>query len=439
MNDERTIDYLRRRGRVEPPADFIGAVMDAVADVPQRRASWFTALVPAAAAVGVAAMVAAVAVLVGQGPSVGPPPTAPPSSLDESAVPSTTPIPSAPSSPTPLPDRDDNLLEAGNTVAIPVISGAGVAGTITIERGADVGGYPLVVEPSSGSHFFIEVFATYALDSATEQGQWGELDWRVESPDGAIEAQLLTGFPPPEGRGPLGQWPGATVPESTYEGWMIFAVARDEADRDLELVYQPEGISEPTRIPLRAAGDSPAPIAAEWPRPEPVYVTKEGLPFTVLDSPEADALFTDADTCTNPDGGYTVTFPESWYTNTEIGEVPACSWFSPVFYEATESGPVPEEIAIEIRAFEGAVGFIWVDLYTEEVVLDGYAARRSETGMTKDAETPTNQFQYSYLASLDDDSEGRKLWAFTGTEYGGDYELNKAVFDRIMATLEFAD
>ncbi|MEO7294597.1 MAG: hypothetical protein ABIZ57_00515, partial [Candidatus Limnocylindria bacterium] len=154
---------------------------------------------------------------------------------------------------------------------------------------------------------------------------------------------------------------------------------------------------------------------------------------------EADALFADADTCTNPEDGYTVIFPESWYTNTEIGDVSACSWFSPVFYEATEGGPVPEEIAIEIRMFEGMVGFIWADLYTEEVTLDGLGARRSETGETKDPNTPTDQFQYSYLARLDASEEGRKLWAFTGTEYGGDYELNKAVFDRIMASLEFTD
>ncbi|MGH2380366.1 MAG: hypothetical protein ACRDG7_03985 [Candidatus Limnocylindria bacterium] len=320
-----------------------------------------------------------------------------------------------------------------------VQSDDGVVGTITLERGADVGGYPLVVEPSSESHFFVEVFATYELDSATEDGQWGELDWRAESAGGSIASQLLNSFPPPEGRGPLGQWPGATVPESTYDGWMIFAVPREEADTDLELVYQPEGISEETRIPLRGSGDAPEPIAAEWPRPDPTYVAKDGLPFTVLEGAEADALFADADTCTNPEGGYTVSFPESWYTNTEIGDVPACSWFSPVFYEATEGGPLPDEIAIVISVNEGAIAFIWVDLYSEEVALDGYAARRYETGMTKDVETPTDQFQYSYLASLEEDSDGRKLWAITGTEYGGDYELNKAVFDRIMASLEFTN
>ena len=319
------------------------------------------------------------------------------------------------------------------------MSGDGVTGTITLERGADVGGYPLVTEPSSESHFFVEVFATYELESATEEGQWGALDWRVASADGTVDGQLVDSFPPPKGRGPLGHWPGATVPETRYEGWMIFAIAREAAATSFDLVYQPEGVTERTRIPLRAPGDAPEPVQAEWPRPDPVYVAKDGLPFTVLDSPEADALFADADTCTNPDGGYTVSFPESWYTNTEIGEVSACSWFSPVFYEATEGGPLPEEIAIVITVFDGAIGFIWADLYTEELSLDGLAARRSETGQTKDPATPTDQFQYSYLARLDASHDGRKLGASTGVDYGGDYELNKAVFDRIMASLKFTE
>lgn len=57
--------------------------------------------------------------------------------------------------------------------------------------------------------------------------------------------------------------------------------------------------------------------------------------------------------------------------------------------------------------------------------------------MTNDPTTPTDTFQYDYLASLDDDLEGRKLWAITGTDSGGDYELNKAILDRIMASLVF--
>jgi hypothetical protein len=345
----------------------------------------------------------------------------------------------SPTTETP-PAEVGDLLQPGSSVVLPVRSSQGVSGSITVERGEDVGGYRLVPDPSSDDHFFIEVMATYELDVAPETASWGQLDWRVEGENGPVDAEPLEAFPQPDGRNYLGNWPGATVPEPRYVGWMIFTVPRDAAEVALELIYQPPGLSEATRIPVRLAADPPEPVAADWPRPQPAYVDQAGLPFPVLDNAEADALFVDPDECTNPDGGYTVRYPDSWYTNTEIGGVPACSWFSPTFYLATEDGARPDEIAIEIRVFEGAIGFIWADLYSESVTLDGVSGRRYETGMTVDAGIPSDMFQYSYLAYLDaEPSEGRKLWAFTGTEFGGDYELNRAVFDRIMASLEFTD
>lgn len=358
--------------------------------------------------------------------------------LSETSSPSAEPTSIPP--PTP-PAADSDLLDVGNIVAMPLRSVQGATGTITIERGEDTGGYRLVPDPSSETHFFIELFGTYQMDVAPETAQWGDLDWRVEGADGAaVGAEVLRAFPEPEERGSLGNWPGATVPEDRYQGWIIFAVPRGTADVALELVYQPDGVDEETRFPLRNSAEAPTPVVAEWPRPDPVYMSQDGLEITVLESVDADSLFADADTCTNPDGGYTVSFPESWYTNTAIGDISACSWFSPTFYQATPGGPRPDEIAIDIRVFEGAVGFIWADLYSEEVTLDGVGARRAETGMTKDAGTPTKTFQYTYLARLDDDpTEGRKLWAFTGTDYGGTYELNKAVLDRIMASIEWID
>jgi hypothetical protein len=329
-----------------------------------------------------------------------------------------------------------DLLLAGDATLVPAVT---VDGMITLDRGSDVGGYPLVLDPSSATHFFIEVLATYELDRVAADEQFGELDWRIESAEGPVGAEILHAYPPVRGRIELGQWPGATVPEDRYSGWLLFAVPRDAADADLDLVYQPAGVADVTRIPVRRPGEAPAPVEAEWPYQEPIFVAQDGLPFTVIQSSEADALFLDADTCTNAQDGYTVSYPDSWYTNTEPDDVPACSWFSPTFYELNDSGDRPEEIAMTIGVFEGAIGFIWVDLYGEQITLDGYDARRYETGMTKDREMPTDRFMYSYLASFDANSEGRKLWAVTGTEYGGDYHLNMAVMDRIMASIEFSD
>jgi len=55
MNDDQIVEYLRSRGRGEPPLDLVSSVMDAVDRAPQRR-SWFAAFVPALAAAGAVAV-----------------------------------------------------------------------------------------------------------------------------------------------------------------------------------------------------------------------------------------------------------------------------------------------------------------------------------------------------------------------------------------------
>ena len=154
--------------------------------------------------------------------------------------------------------------------------------------------------------------------------------------------------------------------------------------------------------------------------------------FTVLPNPEADSLFLDRDECENAEDGYRLEFPEEWYTNTEIGDVPACSWFSPTFYEADDSGAVPPEIAITIEILDGDRGYHDDFISNEEVVVGATQdARRIE--VESDGTT-----MYEYVVQLGPTSEeGPNLLARTDTDMGGDYDLNKAVLDRIMATIEF--
>jgi hypothetical protein len=154
--------------------------------------------------------------------------------------------------------------------------------------------------------------------------------------------------------------------------------------------------------------------------------------FTVLPNPEADSLFLDRDECENAEDGYRLEFPEEWYTNTEIGDVPACSWFSPTFYEADDSGAVPPEIAITIEILDGDRGYHDDFISNEEVVVGATQdARRIE--VESDGTT-----MYEYVVQLGPTpEEGPNLLARTDTDMGGDYELNKAVLDRIMATIEF--
>ncbi|MCV0403840.1 MAG: hypothetical protein K5924_09020 [Chloroflexi bacterium] len=334
----------------------------------------------------------------------------------------------------------DELREFGSRVTMPIQSTEGAAGTVRVTRLLDAGGFPLVIEPSSEAHFFVELFVSYDVTALPEGAAIGPDDWRVERADGAeVSTSTLTEVTGSQARAILHTALGsAEPPVNTPEGHLIFAVPRDLADEDLVLVYQPAGTT-PARFPLRAPGDAPPPVAAAWPRAELVFEERPGLPITVLESAEADALFAETATCANTLDRFSVTYPSSWHTNDAVGPVPACSFFSPNPFTATADGTRPGGVPISVDALEGAVGFIWVDLYTEEIAIDGFAGRRSETGKTRDVDDPTDTLQYSYLLILDENlnGEGRKLMATTDSEWANGYELNRAVLDRIMASLRF--
>ena len=179
-----------------------------------------------------------------------------------------------------------------------------------------------------------------------------------------------------------------------------------------------EPTAEPTVEPTEEATATPSPVTSGPPGG-----------FAVLPNPEADALFVDRDTCTNERDNYSLAFPDDWWTNTEIGRTPACVWFSPTFYAVPDPDEVPYEIAITITWFPGDVGRHDADIVTQEdVIVGGQGASRTEW----DDDT------YHYLIYLGPTpEEGPNLLVETSDEHGGDYELNKAVMDRMMATIEF--
>ena len=189
----------------------------------------------------------------------------------------------------------------------------------------------------------------------------------------------------------------------------------------------------PTLEPTPSATPEPTPEPTEAETPEPTESPSpvmSGPPggFAVVPNPEADALFLEPDTCTNERDNYEVTFPDAWWTNTEVGRHPACIWFSPTFYEVPNPNQTPEEIAITITWVAGDVGRTDADIVSrQEVIVGGQAASRVEW----DDET------YWYVIQLGPTpEEGPNLLVETSDEMGGDYELNKAVMDRMMATIE---
>ena len=199
--------------------------------------------------------------------------------------------------------------------------------------------------------------------------------------------------------------------------------------------------SEPTDEPTAEPTASPSPTASPEPTATPSPVTS-GPPggFAVAPHAEADALFLDRDTCTNERDNYEVTFPDDWWTNTEIGKYPACVWFSPTFYEVPDENAVPDEIAIEIVWLDGDRGYLTEPVSHEEVIVGGQPAVRIEVLGTSES-TPDGRpdgMSYEYVIRLGPTpEEGPNLLVRTDTDMGGDYELNKAVMDRMMSTIEF--
>ena len=187
---------------------------------------------------------------------------------------------------------------------------------------------------------------------------------------------------------------------------------------------QPTTATEPTAAP------TPSPEPTQTEEATPSQTDDDGAPsgFTVEPNPDADALFLDRDDCENLEDGYRLEFPEEWYTNTEIGDVPACSWFSAEFYEVDDPSEVPDEIAITIEYVEGDSGS-FEDAVSRETVI---------VGSTQEATRVEYDDSYLYQVQLGPTpEEGPNLVVTTTTEMGADYELNKAVLDRIMATMEF--
>ena len=210
------------------------------------------------------------------------------------------------------------------------------------------------------------------------------------------------------------------------------AVAPSSTPPSEKPTFEATPSASPSAEPTRSA-------AAATPSPSEDHPGQLG--FTVMPNPDADTLFVDRDECENSEDGYRLQFPEDWYTNTEIGDVPPCSWFSPTFYEADESGDVPAEIAITIEYLEGDFGTFDELVSSEEVIVGATqtAIRAEFRGAAGNGGVmPTDWRQYSYLVQLGPtEEEGPNLLVQTNTDMGGDYELNKAVLDRIMATIEF--
>jgi hypothetical protein len=345
-----------------------------------------------------------------------------------------------------------SLTAPNEEVTFAAVDDDGTWGTITVRRGADTGGYPTnAVGPDS---FVVEAHVTYVVERDTA-ATFGARDWVLVT--AADRKPVGSVFVPEPIVEPWETWELQPLPAETtsemiavepriLEGWLLFEVPRNLADVPLELVYRPEGFAEAVSVlAIRDVGAPPDPVPTATPDPTPAalaYVHTPGAPFTVIDHDQADRLVAETDTCHNPVAGYTLDFPEDWYTNTAIGSTPACSWFSPTFFEV-KGADVPDEIAIVIGSFEGGIGFIHEPDYSvsDQVEIDGWKASRTEEigGLGADVWLPRSRFTYQYTIWAAEDYLGLKVIATTTNDHEGDYALNKAVLDRLMSSLRFED
>jgi len=427
VNDEQIIEYLRHRhrGSFDPPPGALSTVMAAVDSMPAGR-TWFALFIPAAAAVGAAAMLFVVALLIGQPPDAGPYPTGsaqptPPPSVTPTASPEPSPEPSASAL---------SLLEPGAVVEIPAIDDSGEWGTIRIQRREDIGGYPdVAMDPEL---FVIEFFISYAPERMPQPAQFGVPDWALRAADPNAEHFFIVEpryFERTDGAGsrpesPLGIYPGAIDIFSTPpEGTIAFSVSRREANLAMELVYLRTGQAFAARDP----GEPPEPVT--------VPLSPAEAAAAAAAAAAAEALFMTADECTNAIDGYTVSFPEDWYTNTETGDVPACSWFTPEFFEVSAPGVAPDEIWIEINVFDTGLGYTSLtEMFSYvDITVDGRDGRRVE--FNSEPNTEPDYRAYHYVVPLGEN--GPTLAAGTSNDAAGDYALAMAVLDRIMASFEF--
>jgi hypothetical protein len=168
---------------------------------------------------------------------------------------------------------------------------------------------------------------------------------------------------------------------------------------------------------------SEAPSATETSSPSQT-ASADLSPFTVAPNPEVDALFLDRDGC----------------ENAAIGDVEPCSWFSPTFYSVPDPSEVPPEIAITIEYLQGDRGSFEEAVSREFGIVGATqpAVRVEYQGALGDGgQMPPDWREYVYVVQLGPTAEeGPNLLIRTSTDMGGDYDLNKAVLDRIVATME---
>ena len=115
----------------------------------------------------------------------------------------------------------------------------------------------------------------------------------------------------------------------------------------------------------------------------------------------AEALFADADVCSDLERGVNVIYPDPWWSNTVLGELQACSYFAPDAFDVPDDGSIPDGVPITLEVVTGSPATIEEILGFETLVVNGHAATRWELtpGL---GDPPPDTRTYQYHVELDD-------------------------------------
>lgn len=222
----------------------------------------------------------------------------------------------------------------------------------------------------------------------------------------------------------------------------------------LGLINQPNGVaSEPTPSPSASPSASPSstPEASATPSPSPEPTTSDGE-FGPIHSMSPEEAFENGQSCESPAAmtttgeptqiGYTISFPEGWYTNDESETHSACTLFGPEPFEVGSDGMVPESVAIEANLPPGGdYGPGGSSVTTQEYTVDGVAAvrydLRPESGgfITE----PTIAWVIAIAGSLPgEDNTQPYLVISTSSADPDQFAEWTDIIDRMVATLDIA-
>jgi hypothetical protein len=167
------------------------------------------------------------------------------------------------------------------------------------------------------------------------------------------------------------------------------------------------------------------------------FLGQEPFTHNPVASSEADRLFSETKTCTNAEAQFQVAFPATWFTNEVTAELPACTWFGTTELSAAEPTQPPEHAVIGFRIFSGALASVEPGFAYENLNVGGRPAERTERYGGTPPEPDFSFRTYQYLIQFGEFLSGPNLVAWTDTTMAPDYDLAKAVLDRIMASLRY--